>query len=193
MDTSGVIVGILIVLFGILNCFFGYTYFRVLLAFWGFIIGGVLTLPLLQQDIAPLTAIIIGVFGAMLGAALSLLVFRIGVFIAGAALGYTLVTMVLSATQAPENGLVLALVGGLIVGLLSLALNRLFIIALTAIGGAVIIITGMTMLFDPERIGQAVAAQQFGPVLTDLPPHIVLVWLLLVIFGILSQYRFETD
>ena len=193
MDTSGVIVGILIVLFGILNCFFGYTYFRVLLAFWGFIIGGVLTLPLLQQDIAPLTAIIIGVFGAMLGAALSLLVFRIGVFIAGAALGYTLVTMVLSATQAPENGLVLALVGGLIVGLLSLALNRLFIIALTAIGGAAIIITGMTMLFDPERIGQAVATQQPGPILADLPPHIVLVWLLLVIFGILSQYRFETD
>ena len=188
MAGSGIFGGILIILFGIVNCFFGYVYFRLLLGVWGFIMGGVLGISL-ASDGAPVVVLAAGLIGAVLGAVLIYLLFRVGVLIIGALLGYVLTAALLAQLGFSENIFLLALVGAVIFGILALVINRVFIIVLTAFSGASAIITGVSLLMNAERVTQAFAERRFDPVFADTPLIVGVFWLLLAVAGIFIQYR----
>lgn len=188
MAGSGLFGGILIILFGIVNCFFGYIYFRLLLGIWGFFMGGALGLSLVS-DSAPVVVLAAGLIGAVLGALLIYLLFRVGVLLIGALLGYALTAALLAALGVNENILLLALVGAVIFGVLALVMNRAFIIVLTAFSGASALITGASLLLDAERITTAFIERRFAPVFEDTPLIVGLIWLLLAVAGIVVQYR----
>lgn len=192
MAGSGIFGGILIILFGIVNCFFGYVYFRLLLGVWGFFMGGALGISL-ASDAAPVVVLAAGLIGAVLGALLIYLLFRVGLLIIGALLGYALTAALLAALGINENILLLALGGALIFGILALVLNRVFIIVLTAFSGASAIITGVSLLLDAERITTAFAERRFDPVFADTPLIVGVFWLLLAVAGIFIQYRSLDD
>jgi hypothetical protein len=188
MAGSGMFGGILIILFGVVNCFFGYVYFRLLLGIWGFFMGGALGLSL-ASDGSPVVVLAAGIIGAVLGALLIYLLFRVGVLIVGALLGYELTAALLAALGVNENILLLALAGAVIFGILALVMNRVFIVVLTAFSGASAIITGASLLLDAERITTAFAERRFDPVFADTPLLVGLIWLLLAVAGIVIQYR----
>jgi hypothetical protein len=188
MAGSGIFGGILIILFGIVNCFFGYVYFRLLLGVWGFIMGGVLGISL-ASDGAPIVVLAAGLIGAILGAMMIYLLFRVGVLIIGALLGYTLTAALLAQLGFNENLFLLALIGAAIFAILALVLNRVFIIVLTAFSGASAILTGVSLLLNGERVMQAFAERRFDPMLADTPLITGIFWLLLAVAGIFIQYR----
>lgn len=188
MTGSGLFGGVLITLFGLVNCFFGYLYFRVLLGIWGFFLGGALGLTL-ASEAAPIVVLIAGGLGAVGGALLIYFLFRVALFIVGAILGYALTLALLAALGRADNVFALALVGALIFGLAALLINRAFIIVITAFSGASTILTGVTLILDGERILRVFNERLLTPAFQDTPVLVGLFWMLLALAGILAQYR----
>jgi hypothetical protein len=188
MAGSGLIGGVIVIAFGIINCFFGYLHFRLLLAVWGFLLGGSLGVSMTAQA-APLATLVAGIFGAVLGALLIYLLFRIGVFLAGAAFGYLLTAALLSTAGVTDSPMLLAGGGALLFGLLALMLNPLFIILVTAFSGASAILTGVALILDSERLLAAFSARQLAPAFQEVPAVVGVFWLILALTGVVTQYR----
>ena len=185
MGAPGLIGGLLITLFGILNCYFGYAWFRVLLGIWGFFLGGSLGLTL-ASDAAPILVLVAGLVGAVVGTLLIYFLFRIGVLLIGAVLGYTLTTTLLAALGFGGNVFVYGLAGAAVFGVLALLANRFFVILITAFSGASTIITGVTLMMDGERVIRAFSERE---AFNDTPALVGVFWLLLALSGIVIQYR----
>jgi hypothetical protein len=189
MNGAGLFGGIVITLFGIMNCFFGYRWFRVLLGIWGFFLGGALGMSLVAQA-APLVILIVGIVSAILGAIAILVLFRVAVFLVGAVLGYSLTLALLTNLRVPGNVLLWALLGAVIFGALALWLNQYFIILVTAFSGASAILTGVTLILTGEQAILAFRQREAIQTAFDNPPALVGVfWLLLALAGIAIQYR----
>lgn len=185
MATPGLIGGLVITLFGILNCYFGYAWFRVLLGVWGFFLGGALGLGL-ASEAAPIVVLAAGLIGAVVGTLLIYFLFRIGVFLIGAVLGYTLSTTLLAALGFGGDVFVYGLAGAAVFGVLALLANRVFVIFITAFSGASTIVTGVTLILDSERVIQAFTQRQ---PFNDTPALVGVFWVLLAVSGIVIQYR----
>lgn len=126
---------LLLLLFGALECFFGYRIFRVITALVGFIvgaaIGGVLGFFAAQQIGALIGGLIVGILGGFLAFKL----YKLGVFVicffAGAALG-----LVLGAAAGDQSmAFAFAGIAGLALGVLGVILTGPLIIISTAVGG----------------------------------------------------------
>ena len=126
---------LLLLLFGALECFFGYRIFRVITALVGFIvgaaIGGVLGFFTAQQLGALIGGLVVGILGGLLAFKL----YKLGVFVicffAGAALG-----LVLGAAAGDQSmAFAFAGIAGLALGVLGVILTGPLIIISTAIGG----------------------------------------------------------
>jgi hypothetical protein len=185
---TGVIAGVLITLYGVANCFFGYLYSRLLLAIWGLALGASLGLSLTVQA-APLTVLLAGIVGAILGPVLVYFFFPIGVFVLGAGTGFLLASALFTALGYGANALGAGLVGAIAFGVLALLLRRIVIIILTALLGASTIVIGVTLLLDSERILAAFNERQFDLVIVDAPPLVGVFWLLLAVSGFVVQSR----
>ena len=185
MATPAVIGGLVIILFGALNCYLGYKWFRVLLGIWGFIFGGGLGMTLMAQA-PPLFVLVAGMIGAAAGTFLIYFLFRMGIFLIGAVLGYMLATALFASFGTGENALLYGLVGAAIFGGLALLLKRYFVIVITAFLGASTIVTGLTLIAEGERIMQTINEEQVA--LRDAPTTVGAVWLLFAVSGILIQY-----
>ena len=189
MTGIGLAGGIIITLFGILNCFYGYRWFRVLLGIWGFFLGGALGMSLTAQA-APLVILIVGIVSAILGAIAIIVLFRVAVFVVGAVLGYSLTLALLTNLSVPDNILLWALLGAVIFGGLALLLNRYFVVIITAFSGASAILTGVTLMLTGEQVIGAFQQQQAIQSALDNPPALVgIFWLLLALSGTIIQYR----
>ena len=189
MIGAGLIGGMVITLFGILNCFFGYRWFRVLLAIWGFFLGGALGMSLVAQG-APLVILIVGFISAILGAIAITLLFRVAVFLVGAVLGYSLTLALLTTLGVSGNVLLWALLGAAIFGAVALLLNRYFVVIITAFSGASTILTGVTLILTGEQVIEAFRQREALQAAVDNPPALVgVIWLLLALAGIIIQYR----
>ena len=186
--TVAVIGGVVVTAYGIINCFFGYRFFRILLGIWGFILGGALGISL-TSEAAPIIVLIAGVGGALLGAILIYFIFRLGLFLIGAILGYTLTATLLTSLGIMENQLMFSVAGGAFFGVLALLLNQFFVILITAFSGASTIITGVMLMIDGERMATAFITRQFTTA-SEAPSTVVgVLWLLLAIAGMFVQHR----
>jgi hypothetical protein len=139
---SALLAYVVLVGVGLLNCFFGYRLFRVLLGIWGFLGGAALGMTLLQgAGIDPLFRMLGALLCGILGALLVSLLYLFGVFLFGASFGLLVASVVQQHMHAPPAWplvVVLAAVGGVA----ALVLQRPLITLFTAFGGAWVVISG---------------------------------------------------
>jgi hypothetical protein len=128
---------------GLLNCFFGYRLFRVLLGIWGFIVGAALSMTFLQgAGVDHLVQIVGALLGGLVGAVLVSVLYLVGVFLFGAGFGVLVASVIQQHMHAPSTWL-LAVVLAAVGGVAAVVLQRPLITLFTAFGGAWVVVAGI--------------------------------------------------
>ena len=147
---------IVLLIGGLVACFFGYRLFRIVLAFSGFVIGALLASSVfgVSDTWAMLIAALVG---GLIGAGVLLAAYFVGVALTGAALGAVAAHLLFAATGQDPHFLVLVLLT-LLGAAAAMYLQRYFIIVGTAFGGAWTVIVGAMALFGNPTAMSAAAA-----------------------------------
>lgn len=148
---------------GLLACFAGYRVFRIVLAIYGFILGGVLASALMPAE-QTAWMIVTWLAGGLIGAVVLLLAYFAGVALIGAAVGAALAHFG-AAAFGTEPGLVIVILLSIAGALVALVLQRYVIIVATAFGGAHTAVVGAAAL-----LGDPGAARAAGGALYRIYP-----------------------
>ncbi len=180
---------IVLLIGGLVACFFGYRLFRIVLAFSGFVIGALLaSSPFGVSDTWPM--LIAALVGGLLGAGVLLAAYFVGVALTGAALGAVAANLMFAATGQDPHFLVLVLLT-LLGAAAAMYLQRYFIIVGTAFGGAWTVIVGaMTVFGNPTATSAAAAGNVWVAYPLDPAPGkrwVPLVWIVLGLIGATVQ------
>jgi hypothetical protein len=186
-DMLNVLIGVGI-LVGAVQCFFGYRIFKVILALVGFVLGaglaGFAGFALSQNQAVALLA---GLVGGLIGAALLVALYFVGVFLIGAWLGVLLGAVLCIAAQS-EPVPVILLILGIIGGVIAVVLQKVIIILATSFGGSWSIVTGIAYFTtgaidptDPKRLFRTGGSLLY---------IMLLCWIALGIAGVIVQYKF---
>jgi hypothetical protein len=170
---------------GVIACFYGYRLFRVVLGIFGFILGALFASSLFGvSDTGPM--VLAAVLGGVAGAALLTVAYFVGVALVGAGLGALIANVAFSAGRHDPQVAVVVLcaVGG---ALASIYLQRYVIILGTAFGGAWTLIVGALALVG-NRGAMAAAASGDVWVAYPLDPApgrqwVRIVWVVLGVIG----------
>ena len=180
---------VLLMVGGLVSCFAGYRFFRVVLVLYGFVLGALFATSLVGAGNTT-QLVIAGIAGGAGGGLILYFAYFVGVALAGAAIGAVVAhTMWAQLGEEPQT---LALI------LLSLAgaagamvLQRYVIIVATAFAGAWTLIIGTIALTDPGRARQAASNVEVWIVYPFNPQPgdrwLAAVWLLLGTAGTLVQ------
>jgi len=180
--------------FGLALVFAGYKFFRVVLPIWGFFFGLVLgaqSVQILfnQGFLTTVTSWMVGLIIGLIFAVLSYPFYLFAVAIISASLGY-LVVIGIWLWLRLEYGLVMWIVAILVamafVALtFILKLQKWAIVVATAVLGAGIVVGVITALFNPLTL----LFENPVKVALDTSPLLLILFLLLVVFGIIAQAR----
>ena len=175
----------LLLLGGIISCFFGYRLFRTVLAIFGFIVGGMLASSLF--GVSNTTMMLVAwVVGGLAGAFVLIFAYFLGVALAGASIGAAVANLMFSIGNRDPRVVVVVLcsVAGAIA---AMYLQRYFIIVFTAFGGAWTMIVGAMALVGNRTALRAAAS---GDVWVAYPLNpapgqqwVVIVWIVLSLIG----------
>jgi hypothetical protein len=145
-----------LVIGGVVACFFGYRLFRIVLAIFGFGIGGFAASSVFGvSDTGPM--LVAFLVGGLIGAAILIAAYFVGVSLVGAGLGAAAANLAFAATDQDPHFLVLVLFT--ILGAAgAMYLQRYFIIVGTAFGGAWTLIVGAMALVGNRTALAAAAA-----------------------------------
>jgi hypothetical protein len=176
---------VILLLGGAVSCFYGYRWFRIVLAIGGFLTGAFLASSVFgASDRAWMVGA--ALVGGLLGAALLYAAYFVGVALFGAGLGVLLAHVALSAAGREPHFLVvvLAAVAGAVA---SMYLQRYVIIVSTAFGGAWTLIVGVMALLG-NRAAMAAAEARDVWVMYPLDPApgqawVPIVWVVLGALG----------
>ena len=141
---------------GIVACFFGYRLFRIVLAIFGFILGALAASSIFgMSDTGPM--IIAAGVGGLIGAGIMIAAYFVGVSLIGAGLGATAANLIFATGDRDPHFLVVVFLS--IAGATAaMYLQRYFIIVGTGFGGAWTIIVGaMAALGDQTALAAAAA------------------------------------
>lgn len=193
MDYFVAILGIVI---GLSICFFGIWYFFFMLPIWGFLggflLGAAATTALFGDGfLATGLGIVIGLVVGIIGAIISYFYWYVAVLMAAGVAGWA-VGLALFGTLGVDTDWLLFLIGLIsaivfILGALFINYPIYLIVANTALGGAVIAIAGMLLVFNEiERIELGT-----GEVWNRIQDNwwLWIVWLVLSLAGIFVQLR----
>ena len=149
---------------GIVACFFGYRLFRIVLAIFGFILGALAASSIFGvSDTGPM--VVAAVVGGLLGAGILIAGYFVGVALIGAGLGAVVANLLLAAGDRDPH--FLAIVFFSIAGAAAaMYLQRYFIIVGTGFGGAWTMIVGAMALIGDQT---ALAAAARGDVWVAYP------------------------
>jgi hypothetical protein len=147
---------IILLIGGIVSCFFGYRLFRIVLAFAGFVIGALVPSSLLEPSNTWAMLLAAGI-GGLIGAGVMMAAYFVGVALTGAALGAVAANLLFAATGQDPHYLVLILMT-LLGAAAAMYLQRYFIIVGTAFGGAWTVIVGAMALLGSQTAMSAAAA-----------------------------------
>jgi hypothetical protein len=146
---------IIVLVGGVVSCFFGYRLFRIVLAIFGFILGALAASSIFGvSDTGPM--IVAAVVGGLLGAGILIAAYFVGVALIGAALGAFVANVAFAAGDRDPHFLAvvfLAITGAAA----SMYLQRYFIIVGTGFGGAWTMIVG-ALAVAGDRAALAAAA-----------------------------------
>ena len=141
---------------GIVACFFGYRLFRIVLAIFGFILGAFFASSIFgMSETGPM--LIAALVGGLVGAGILIGAYFLGVALIGAALGATAANLIFASGDRDPHFLVVVFLS--IAGATAaMYLQRYFIIVGTGFGGAWTIIVGAMAAVGDQAARAAVAA-----------------------------------
>lgn len=170
---------------GIVACFFGYRLFRIVLAFAGFMLGGFAASSLfgMSDTVSMVVAFVVGGF---LGAAILIAAYFVGVALIGAGLGAAAANLLFATSDRDPHFLVVVFLS--IAGATAaMYLQRYFIIVGTAFGGAWTMIVGaMAAVGDRAALEAAASGNVWVAYPLDPAPGqrwVPLAWLALGAIG----------
>ena len=182
------------ILFGIVQCFYGYRIFNILLGIIGFIFGGVL-LGVVGMQLSGnlLIGLIAGLVGGVVGAALLVALHFLGVFIIGATLG-ALVSAIVLAFIGMSGAWIIMVPFAVLGGAIALFVRKPMIIISMALVGASSVVVGALGIYTYATTGVKSQTELFA-VDTANPSSIValVAWGILSIVGIVFQFRHTAD
>ncbi|HVG53041.1 MAG TPA: DUF4203 domain-containing protein [Vicinamibacterales bacterium] len=180
---------IVLLIGGIVACFFGYRLFRIVLAFAGFALGALLASSVVAAS-DTWAMLIAAVVGGLIGAGVLLAAYFVGVALTGAALGAVAANLMFAATGQDPHYMVLILLT-LLGAAAAMYLQRYFIIVGTAFGGAWTVIVGaMALLGNPTAISAAAAGNVWVAYPLDPAPGqrwVPVAWIVLGLIGATVQ------
>jgi hypothetical protein len=180
---------VVLLLGGVVSCFFGYRLFRLVLAIFGFILGALAASSVfgVSDTWAMVAAALVG---GVIGALILTLAYFLGVALAGAAIGAAGANLLFTAMDQEPHFLVLVLLT-LVGATAAMYLQRYFIIVFTAFGGAWTLIVGaMALLGDRAALAAAAAGDVWVAYPLDPAPDqawVPLAWIVLGIAGTAVQ------
>src|SRR5688500_2235155 len=147
---------IVVLVAGIVSCFFGYRLFRIVLAIFGFILGALAASSIFgMSDTGPM--IIAAGVGGLIGAGILIAAYFVGVALIGAALGATAANLIFASGDRDPHFLAVVFLS--IAGATAaMYLQRYFIIVGTGFGGAWTIIVGAMAALGNQTALAAAAA-----------------------------------
>ena len=182
---------IVLLIGGLVACFFGYRLFRIVLAFSGFVIGALIaSSPFGVSDTWPM--LIAALIGGLIGAGVLLAAYFVGVALVGAGIGALLVNLIWMRVEGDPHPAVVILfsVAGAVV---ATWLQRYGIILGTAFGGAwTLLVGGLTLMGDRGPLRAAAAGDVWVAYLMNPAPELKWLpwaWFALGAFGTLVQMR----
>jgi len=135
---------VLLLLGGIVACFFGYRLFRIVLAVFGFIFGAFVSSSIFgTSDTTPM--LVAAVLGGLFGALLLVAAYFVAVALIGAGIGVIVANLLLAQGETPP-AVVWVVVFAVVGAAASMYLQRYFIIVGTAFGGAWTMLLGTLTL-----------------------------------------------
>ena len=176
---------IVLLLGGIVSCFFGYRMFRIVLAISGFILGALIASSIFGvSDTGPM--VIAALVGGLVGAGILFFAYFLGVALTGAILGAVVANLVFAAGDRAPSFLIVVFFS--IAGAAgAMYLQRYFIIGGTGFGGAWTMIVGAMALVGDRG---ALAAAAAGDVWVAYPLNpapgqrwVLIIWLILGAIG----------
>lgn len=180
---------IILLLGGLLSCFAGYRVFRVVLGFFGFVLGALLASSLMGTE-QTMYMIVAAIVGGIVGALILVAAYFVGVALIGAGVGALIVNVIWAALGREPHILVVILFA--IAGALgALALQRYVIVTATAFGGAWTAIVGALALAG-DRLAIEAAARNNVWLAYPMNPApgqqwVIYAWLALGLVGVVVQ------
>jgi hypothetical protein len=174
---------------GLLSCFAGYRVFRVVLGFFGFVLGALLTSSFMgtEQTVYMIGAAIVG---GIVGALILVAAYFVGVALIGAGVG-ALIVNVIWASLGREPHIVIVILFAIAGALGALALQRYVIVVATGFGGAWTAIVGGLALMGDRLAIEATARNNVWLAYPMNPAPgqrwVVIAWLVLGLTGVLVQ------
>jgi hypothetical protein len=180
---------IILVLGGLLSCFAGYRVFRVVLGFFGFVLGALLTSSIMGTD-QTVWMVVAAVVGGIIGALILVAAYFVGVALIGAGVG-ALVVNLIWASLGREPHIVIVILFAIAGALAALALQRYVIITATSFGGAWTTIVGALALLG-DRLAVEAAARNNVWLAYPMNPApgqrwVIVAWLVLGLVGVIVQ------
>lgn len=152
------VAGIVMLVWGLVNAFFGYKIFKIVLAVCGFLtgvfIGGVPALLLAGDGSVGLAVLLIPVCG-IIGAVLAVVLHKVGVFLSVGAMGFIIFLLLLQNTS-------IALVLGIVCGIAGVVLEKYAIIISTGLSGGFLAAAGAAFLVELGVAGTVAAGLVIG-------------------------------
>jgi len=140
---------------GIVATFFGYRLFRIVLAFAGFMLGGLAASSIFGMSDTMSMIVAFGV-GGLIGAAIMIAAYFVGVSLIGAGLGAFVANLAFAAGDRDPHFLVVVFLS--IAGAaLAMYLQRYFIIVGTGFGGAWTMLVGLLAVLGDQKARAAAA------------------------------------
>ena len=146
---------IILVLGGLLSCFAGYRVFRVVLGFFGFVLGALLASSVMGTD-QTAYMVVAAIVGGIAGALILVAAYFVGVALIGAGAGALAVNLIW-ASLGREPHIVIVILFAIAGALGALALQRYVIITATSFGGAWTTIVGALALMGDKVAVEAAA------------------------------------
>ena len=180
---------IILILGGLLSCFAGYRVFRVVLGFFGFVLGALLTSSVMATD-QTMWMIGAAIVGGIVGALILVGAYFVGVALIGAG-GGALVVNLIWAYLGREPHIVVVILFAIAGALAALALQRYVIITATSFGGAWTTIVGALALLS-DRLAVEAAARNNVWLAYPMNPApgqrwVIAAWLAIGLVGVIVQ------
>jgi hypothetical protein len=180
---------IILVLGGLMSCFAGYRVFRVVLGFFGFVLGALLTSSVMGTD-QTAWMIAAAAVGGIVGALILVAAYFVGVALIGAGVGALVVNLIWAALGR-EPHIVIVILFAIAGALAALALQRYVIVTATSFGGAWTTIVGALALVGDKLAVEAAARNGVWLAYPMNPAPgerwVIAAWLVLGLVGVIVQ------
>lgn len=186
---------IVLVIGGLITCFAGYRLFRIVLGFFGFIVG-IMTATSMVGSGSTWTMVMAALAGGVVGAVLMVAAYFIGIGLVGAGLAVLGLHVIWGQAAGGEPNTIVTVVVAVLGALVALSIVRYVAIFGTAIAGAwTFIIGGLALLGDAKALVAASAGDVW--VLYPWQPAqgdwwVWVFWVLLSLAGIVVQLATTT-